>query len=358
MEKRKVRLYEWVRIFATLIVILGHSQYLRIITPCGGVDYLYILPEASTTFALLHRFLAELGAFADTFHMPLFFILSGAVLHLKPIGEFDTFLQKKSRRLLVPYFAVGLLYMFPIKFLANFYNRNSIVSAIRSFMVTTEDSGHLWFLAALFWCMVIFAVLVKLMEQAHCQSRGGYFFASLLLKVLLPYLPFDFLGMKLGATYLVWFALGYCLDDLRGWLEKQEPKRLSLLLLLVIFLCRVRRLWAGWTLVVLGSALVVLLSELCTRVAGRWEQTKIYRVFTRNLFNIYLFHDPLNYLMLRVFVHYEWYRIKGPSILFFLARTFGVLVVSIGIGEGWNRIWSALKQAGTEQPRNKLMLNR
>ena len=36
--------------------------------------------------------------------MPLFFMLSGAVLALRPLGRFDAVVQSKIKRLIIPYF--------------------------------------------------------------------------------------------------------------------------------------------------------------------------------------------------------------------------------------------------------------
>ena len=35
----RVELYDWIRIIATLFVVIGHSVYLKIVVAHGGVDY-------------------------------------------------------------------------------------------------------------------------------------------------------------------------------------------------------------------------------------------------------------------------------------------------------------------------------
>ena len=61
-----------------------------------------------------------------SYHMPLFFMLSGAVLALKPLKAFNIFVKSKVKRLLVPYYVYGLIFMLPIKYVGHFYNEETI----------------------------------------------------------------------------------------------------------------------------------------------------------------------------------------------------------------------------------------
>ena len=56
-----------------------------------------------------------LSGYVYKFHMPLFFMLSGAVLALKALKDFDSFMKSKIIRLLIPYFVCGLGFMLPVE---------------------------------------------------------------------------------------------------------------------------------------------------------------------------------------------------------------------------------------------------
>ena len=85
--------------------------------------------------------------------VPLFFMLSGAVLALRPLGRFDAVVQSKIKRLIIPYFVYGWLFMLPVKYIGHFYSRESVLQAMQG-LLSGQDAGHLWFLTALFWCLI------------------------------------------------------------------------------------------------------------------------------------------------------------------------------------------------------------
>lgn len=88
--------------------------------------------------------------------MPLFFMLSGAVFASSPVVSFKTLVKKKTKRLILPYFVYGFAFMFPIKYVSDFYSPKGLMKAMSSFFYTTEDSGHLWFLPHYFSVLSFF----------------------------------------------------------------------------------------------------------------------------------------------------------------------------------------------------------
>ena len=56
----------------------------------------------------------RLTIFIYSFHMPLFFMLSGAVFASSPVVSFKTLVKKKTKRLILPYFVYGFAFMFLI----------------------------------------------------------------------------------------------------------------------------------------------------------------------------------------------------------------------------------------------------
>lgn len=99
----------------------------------GGVSYEIPIDINSIYYSTMFEWQRYLAGWVYGFHMPLFFMLSGAVLALKPLGAFDDFVKSKIERLLIPYFVWGWLFMLPIKRLGNFYNQDSLLSALKGF---------------------------------------------------------------------------------------------------------------------------------------------------------------------------------------------------------------------------------
>lgn len=100
-----------------------------------------------------------------SFHMPLFFILSGFVS--VKILSFDQWLQRweymkgRAFRLLIPYFAVGLLYT-PLKFFLSRYavKPYDFSSMWRLFLGENPDVA-LWFLYILFFSTLISVLVLR-----------------------------------------------------------------------------------------------------------------------------------------------------------------------------------------------------
>lgn len=162
-------IYDWVRLIATIFVVVGHASYISMTTTYGGVQYDLPSNLNPIYYSSVLTWIRSLQNWVYGFHMPLFFMLSGAAMGLKPIPTFDSFIKNKVKRLLVPYFVYGWFFMLPLKRIGNFYNNETLKQAMQGFL-SGEDSGHLWFLTALFWCMVVFVAIVKLLDAMKIKS--------------------------------------------------------------------------------------------------------------------------------------------------------------------------------------------
>ena len=75
--------YDWLRVIGTLFVLIGHNSYLSIHTEIGGVDYVLPSNVHAVYYSLPFELFRGLSGRVYGFHMPLFFVLSGAVLALR-----------------------------------------------------------------------------------------------------------------------------------------------------------------------------------------------------------------------------------------------------------------------------------
>ena len=114
-----------------------------------------------------------------TFHMPLFFILSG--MFLNGNVPFSEFIKKKSKRLLVPYYVTGGIICFLV-FWADVFRKmwERILPDLCSMFIAVlcgscfkvfdviDGVGALWFLWALFWASVLVKLLIPL---GNCETR-------------------------------------------------------------------------------------------------------------------------------------------------------------------------------------------
>ena len=169
-----------------------------------------------------HLGIPYIGQYYTTIHLPLFFFLSGVTFSVK--HDFGTFLRGKIKRLIIPYFCLGI----PLVL-------SSIVSRIRDGIV---DSGAywelvfnfftqtrmytIWFLTCLFLTSIMLYVLIKIVKD-H------------LGKVLVISLIFSIIGAiywEMGGIELPWnfdacfvailfMALGYCVNK-KGYLDDKK----------------------------------------------------------------------------------------------------------------------------------------
>ena len=120
------------------LVVMGHS-----------------IPDASTSAGISNPYFVILFGLIYSFHMPLFFFISGLLTRSIAIstdkGSFKLeVLRKLFNRLLVPYFFVGLCYL-PFKLLlSSFANTSYDLENLWKIFLGLNPDGELWFLYALF----------------------------------------------------------------------------------------------------------------------------------------------------------------------------------------------------------------
>ena len=336
----RVNVYDWLRLIATLLVVIGHSTYLDTTETYGGI--LYALPENTSPlyFSKIFDFWRNMVTWIYTFHMPLFFMLSGAVLALKPIKSLGSVIKSKFIRLLLPYFIYGYLFMFPVKRLGDFYDDASIVLALRGFLLG-QDSGHLWFLPSLFWVTIFFAVIQRPLSKLNIQSGYALLFLSGVVMILYTYLPFDVLFLKHGLTYLFYFTLGYAFESERQRVSPWSTKTalLTFLALVALDLVTLRFNILDTTYLTLSRSLLIYsLAYLLDCIFRNIHQQKWWKVITRNLFYIYLFHDPLEYVVIRIFFGTNLLASPFGCIAYAFCRIVVVTAISILLGESANYI--------------------
>lgn len=327
--------YDWVRILATFFVVVGHSAYVVMEVQYGRIDFLERVSEWSPVYysSSLLQFFGRMAGWVYKFHMPLFFILSGAVLRLKPIESIDLFCKRKFMRLVIPYYLCGLLFMIPMKYLGGFYSTENLQPAFYHFWIGT-DSGHLWFLLALFWCMVVFVLIHKLLIHLGCTSDTVRLMVCGVIQLFANDMPIHVLKFHVGLRYIFWFALGYYFAAARKRQEKMHTVILKFIVLSMVMIADEKcNLIYDKFVILAGSYWTYALALCLSKLLGVIERTVGYKIIVRNLFYIYLFHDPLEYVILRGFVHFNLPVYDWGVYLYLFCRIFGVIIISTVFGE-------------------------
>ncbi len=176
--------------FSILLVVLGHA--------IANAENLLVAPAYN-----LELYVSK---FIYSFHMPLFFLISGYVLFGKRVRVRD-----RALRLLPPFFA-----WIPVYYLVNRYVHHwpaTFLSSLKDNIL--HPAIGLWFLPTLFLCSLLL-IPAAYLERRHSWmgeiSLGAIF-------VAVNFVPFDDLGVMQVKYFFAFFALGYLAHKHRSRLE-------------------------------------------------------------------------------------------------------------------------------------------
>ncbi|MEA5050354.1 MAG: acyltransferase [Oscillospiraceae bacterium] len=344
--------YTILRVLATLFVIFGHAMANNFTTEWFGVRT--AIAYTGTAAALL----AVLSDYIYKFHMPLFFFLAGALLKYTGAADksFEEIIPKRFRRLMVPYIGCLLLYSLPVKVLTGIYNLPTAAYITTNIFLTTEYSGYLWFLYRLF----VVTVFVWLLAR-YCMRRRPALGAAVILVCLFACvkLPVAFV-LTVPAVMLLYTFLGYLFEYVRPRLTAAIQKYWYAAVLAVAAyglwnvkgrILRVPLLGAdnGYFAAmqdIAATVFPVLLDILAWYAIAcllsaipRLAECRALRSLDENSMYIYLFHDPLNYLIMAAAgLLPGWVVGPAESLALIALRTVGILLVSWAVSPLLHRL--------------------
>lgn len=220
--------YDWVdiaRAIAIIFVYIGHWQ-----TP-------------------------KLGAFAYSFDLFLFFMVSGFFAMKNQKYTFIEFLKKEIKSLIIPIF----LWAWIAIIISNLDNPTSIMNnGINLFTNVVAIQTNYWFIPAIFSVSIVYYLLLKLIKKIHCNE-----FVLLLILVLINYmfgevpvisekhnifliitnLPViniisNWFSIMAIPTYLFWYSFGsLSFEKINSILELKNTKNLLFNFIGFFFLC-------------------------------------------------------------------------------------------------------------------------
>lgn len=150
-----------------------------------------------------------------TFHMPLFFLLSGYVFR-SDIG-FGTLFSRRFRSLIVPFALFYLLGLVVTLMIPGWREALTPLAIFQDLYLADPNAVHnssIWFLECLFVVQLLFWVILPLPAPAQVAScLGLYALGILYSRVRFPLLGFNRLPLNLDVVpvAILFFALGYWL---------------------------------------------------------------------------------------------------------------------------------------------------
>ena len=209
--KQYIEEYNIIRVVATLLVVIGHAGYISPMTEYGGVSFgEYSIPVAQKIIDLGVRLIYS-------FHMPLFFALSGSLFYLNvESNKFNNLidvLSVKAKRLLIPYVFCTLFWVIPIKALSGYWsNSASLLKDIIFGQLFLYGNSHLWFL----WVLFIVTVITWMFRKNEIVRLLIALF-SFCCGCILDVPQF---GISRILLNLIWFELGYQYGKKRNLIQR------------------------------------------------------------------------------------------------------------------------------------------
>lgn len=273
------------RVLAILFVVLGHSIIIY-----DSRWSTYSTPFHST-------FLVVLKHFINLFQMELFFSLSGFLFFYTTQKDFRfiLLLKKKFVRLIIPFMFIGLFYLIPIRYIANYspYENLAFIRIVYS-VLSFNDCGHLWFLPTLFGIFCVASILIY-----KNKFRVEYMLCVIVvLYILSAYL--SLMILRLITKYLLFFFIGYFINKYKAFFFSHQIKFVYYgLAILEIFLISYVLSSNNQSRAIISLTSIIIIITLYYLMPCKTNASVLW--LDRNCYGIYLFHSPLMYIVMNHF---------------------------------------------------------
>lgn len=334
--RHRVAWIDTLRVVAVLLVVAGHSMYGAGSTAFGALRG--SVPEA---FGPVYKFLCDCVLAIYSFHMPLFFAISGMCLGLSSSDavSWSALVKRKFFRLVVPMLLTGLLLSLPLRYLGGYYDGKPLAVMLLHNTIFPYEL-HLWFLPALFLCFIA----QRLVEPLHRRSRFAYWALLLVASYAghAAHVPAsEFLGIPGALKHLLYFCVGY---HAIPYLKEHTPQLWATILsiagqlaLLAAYheLLKDKPYTYGVTVLLSlwGSYNVAALCILVSRRASQAARD-VHRRMAERSYDIYLYSDPFNYLLLPLLFAipgFDFYGNGAHTIAAVGARFAFQIVMALGV---------------------------
>jgi len=305
--KTRISWIDMAKGYGTILVILAHIE--------SGLDRLWIY----------------------TFHMPLFFFLSGYVFSTK--YEFGEFVRRKAKTIIVPYFCLGIPMVLYETFVTQWWKTEKlqVFLGLMWDLLWQRRLWTLWYIACLFFLNMLFYLLVK-----KCKKEWQLG----LICVLLPLLGLLYYGV--GGIYLPWnidvclmavpfFGAGYFMKLHAEKIEEVFHARWKKVVLFVTMLI-INLIFGGLSIDDSGTGLEMFYSKYGSNAAFTYLSAfagVICLVMLAKCFSC----KPICYLGENTMLYYAWHQtILMPVVEMIMMRS-GVAAL---LGKGtvvYNWVW-------------------
>lgn len=317
------------KVIGIILVVFGHS------TKIYTGDWIF-------TSEVTSDFYKNLTWYIYTFHMPLFVSISGILYYnsnvvKKKYTTIKILIQNKYKRLIIPYFTVAIFFSSPIWIILNL-KEDSFLKVIFYDIFLGKECGHLWYLLMLF---VLFIMFYALEPIIRCLNWKMNIFIFLVLHILSQITPNLFMIDK-ALNYLIYFYIGYLIMDKYDYIYEYLIKRYKIILAIAILSIVIICILQFRIIIKIDGIVNILLSQINQRILSILnimmiyivifiasdnliniiKRSYVFRILDKYNFSIYLFHEPIIFIIL----YFISTRYINPTILVGICFTLSIII--------------------------------
>lgn len=272
-----------------------------------------------------------------SFHMPLFFIISGMTFYLqcqKREFTFKTLAQNKAKGLVWPYFALSFLTI-PFWFI-NYrvigYRDQSLGNLIYGIFYSHQHhvlspSNAMWFCVTLFLTLLVFWLINKWVDGSESKlilvvsviALAGYWLSFVKVGIYLPW-HIDTVTIALIFVLMGWLLIKY-IKPFLSMIGNKHRQLIWLTCAFVIgFLCARYNVKISMALNHYGNFILLLggvigFGLVCIIISMNLPSLKFFKFMGRNTIVILAFHSPVYRLLERISTETAWMLDTHPIIM-------------------------------------------
>lgn len=309
---KRLKEIDFLYTLGTILVIFGHSH---------SSDWTRI---SGTPYEVINNFIY-------TFHMPLFFSISGFLLmnsgRIIRIG-YGKWLGEKALKIFVPYCFLTAIFLFP-KMRMDTGNWIDPGYMIKAFLQPRNNVwGHLWFLPVLFFCFLVFGLW-----QVFVHKRNQLLFSIpiIVLTVALYFLPLN--TAWFGFTDFRSFALFFVFGMVAKVLINADKIHLSLtskVLTIISGLALSFLLYVfAYTSIFAKLGMAVLMLIVCYNTATLISENSFCTWVSKHNYTIYLYSWPAQAAVMMVCDRFNTGWLITFLLMFAVGIAFPVVLIMI-----------------------------
>lgn len=230
-----------------------------------------------------------------TFHMPLFFFVSGYVatkLVTKPISRMELFKQRVIR-LIIPYLTWAVIYL-PMKMIMSEHVRFTDEYKWYSFFLGNNPNGQLWFLYVLF---IISIIIIFFVNEKNITAFTVIFLIGSFFAPLIPFsVGFTSITLNFSLYQVGFFFLG-TLVALRFDYNKITQNTIAFIVSIIVFAAYTVLLWINmeqiWFLKAIAAACGIYIFLYLSALINKSKLKRPLVFLGKKSMEIYVLHGPL-----------------------------------------------------------------